>query len=68
MMCQSSVPFLAGHVEVVKDEWIAGTNAGGSRNCLINFATNPQFVMTLYEPGMYDKVVTNLKVEVQCMV
>lgn len=42
---------ITGHVEVVKGEWIAGKSGGGSRNNLFDFATNPQFVLTLHEPG-----------------
>lgn len=36
---------------MVKGEWIAGKSGGGSRNNLFDFATNPQFVLTLHEPG-----------------
>ena len=41
-----------GHVEVVKGEWVYGISAGGSRNNLVDFAMNPQFVLSLSEPGI----------------
>lgn len=44
----------AGHVEVVKGDWLAGKSAGGSRNNLFDFATNPQFVLTLHEPDNFN--------------
>jgi len=43
----------AGHVEVVYGEWMAGVSAGGSRNNLALFATNPQYLLTLTEPGRH---------------
>lgn len=43
-----------GHVEVVKGEWITGVSAGGSRNNLVDFATNPQFALTLTEPDDFN--------------
>jgi len=44
--------YISGHVEVRKGEWLRGRNAGGSRNDLVNFAMNPQFVLSLTEPGI----------------
>ena len=38
-------------MEVVKGQWEIGVNAGGSRNDLDNFATNPQYAFTLHEAG-----------------
>ena len=35
------------NVEHLEGSWTKGVNAGGSRNTLETFATNPQFVMTL---------------------
>jgi len=46
----------------VKGEWIAGISAGGSRNNLVDFATNPQFALTLTEPGnVLDAYITQFK-------
>ena len=38
-------------MELVKSRWVVGETAGGSRNDLEKFATNPQYVISLKEPG-----------------
>ena len=38
-----------GHMEMVRGEWVKGHNAGGSRNNLIKFATNHQYLLTVNE-------------------
>jgi calpain len=43
----------SGHFEVIRGEWMLGSSAGGSRNDLQKFATNPQYLLTLTEPGIY---------------
>ena len=35
-----------------KGHWEVGRSAGGSRNDLDKFATNPQYLLTLTEAGM----------------
>jgi len=40
-----------GHVQCIEGIWIEGVSAGGSRNDLEMFATNPQYILTLSEPG-----------------
>ncbi|KAK3599373.1 hypothetical protein CHS0354_036379 [Potamilus streckersoni] len=45
----------ASHIEVIKGEWIEGINAGGSRNNIELFATNPQYLLTLTEPDDFDE-------------
>ena len=47
----------AGHVEVLKGEWAVGHSAGGSRNDLQMFAKNPQYLLTLSEPGELVKTI-----------
>ena len=44
---------MTGHVACVKGQWEVGVSAGGSRNDLENFATNPQYIITLSEPGVH---------------
>ena len=43
--------FPTGHVECIKGEWLPGYSAGGSRNNLEKFASNPQYVLSLTQPG-----------------
>lgn len=40
-----------GYVKAIKGSWQTGLNAGGSRNDIEKFATNPQYVLTLKNPG-----------------
>ena len=42
-----------GHMEIITGQWIQGHSAGGSRNDLEMFATNPQYILTLTEPGKF---------------
>ena len=42
---------VAGHVEHIRGEWIPGSTAGGSRNDLESFSKNPQYLLSLHEPG-----------------
>ena len=44
---------LSGHVHCVKGQWEVGESAGGSRNDLEKFATNPQYLLTLTETGVW---------------
>ena len=44
---------ITGHVEVVQGEWAVDHSAGGSRNNLQMFAKNPQYLLTLTEPGLF---------------
>ena len=39
----------------MKGSWEEGTSAGGSRNNLEKFSTNPQYLLTLPEPGGLDR-------------
>ncbi|XP_077996188.1 calpain-B-like [Glandiceps talaboti] len=41
-------------LKTLRGSWIAGVNAGGSRNNLKSFTKNPQFVFTLNEPDDWD--------------
>ena len=45
------ITICVGHVQCIEGTWIEGATAGGSRNDLERFATNPQYVLTLSEPG-----------------
>ena len=47
-----NIDCIAGHVECIKGQWLVGHSSGGSRNDLERFATNPQYVLTLSEPGL----------------
>ncbi|KAL3857922.1 hypothetical protein ACJMK2_012547 [Sinanodonta woodiana] len=40
----------ASHMKIIKGEWKEGISAGGSRNNIESFATNPQYLLTLTEP------------------
>ncbi len=40
-------------MEIITGDWLPGATAGGSRNDLEKFATNPQYVLTLSQPGKY---------------
>ena len=46
-------PIFVGHMEIITGEWIEHNSAGGSRNNLDKFATNPQYIITLQEPGNF---------------
>ncbi|XP_070572427.1 calpain-A-like [Ptychodera flava] len=48
--------------------WVKGLNAGGSRNNLKSFATNPQFVFTLTEPDEWEPEVDDIKTKGKCSV
>lgn len=37
--------------EMIHGQWIEGVNAGGCRNDLEKFTVNPQYLLTLTEPG-----------------
>lgn len=41
-------------VNITKNSWKKGVNAGGSRNDLEKFSTNPQYLLTLTEPDEGD--------------
>ncbi|CAG0885337.1 unnamed protein product [Darwinula stevensoni] len=43
-----------GQVKAIHGAWRKGDNAGGSRNDLVRFATNPQYLLTITEPDDYD--------------
>lgn len=38
-------------MELIRGEWIPGVTAGGSRNDLESFARNPQYMLSIQEPG-----------------
>lgn len=38
---------------MIKGEWVPGVNAGGSRNSVSSYATNPQYFLELREPGEF---------------
>ena len=40
---------LAKYVKIVFGQWVAGKTAGGCRNDINSFATNPQFLLTLHQ-------------------
>ena len=40
-------------MDILTGEWIKDISAGGSRNDLEKFATNPQYVLTLTDPGNF---------------
>ncbi|XP_040582938.1 calpain-A-like [Lepeophtheirus salmonis] len=42
--------------KILYGEWITGISAGGSRNNLISFATNPQYILTINQPDDQDTV------------
>jgi len=50
-------------MEVIQGEWIEGESAGGSRNDIHVFATNPQYLLTLTEPGECFKIFTSQTLE-----
>ncbi|WAR02646.1 CAuncharacterized [Mya arenaria] len=58
----------AGHVEIVHGEWREGVSAGGSRNDLWKFATNPQYLLTLTEPDAFDEETDDPELEGMCSV
>ncbi|KAK2186212.1 hypothetical protein NP493_210g00025 [Ridgeia piscesae] len=57
-----------GHVHCVKGQWEVGRSAGGSRNDLEKFATNPQYLLTLKEPDDFDPVTDDPENEGKCSV
>ncbi|KAJ8313093.1 hypothetical protein KUTeg_010466, partial [Tegillarca granosa] len=57
-----------GHVTTVKGEWIAGYSAGGSRNNLVDFAKNPQYVLTLTEPDDFNPETDDPETEGMCSI
>ena len=40
---------LAKYVKIVFGQWVAGKTAGGCRNDINSFSTNPQFLLTLHQ-------------------
>ncbi|XP_070572374.1 calpain clp-1-like [Ptychodera flava] len=56
------------YLKTLKGSWIKGLNAGGSRNNLTSFATNPQFVFTLTEPDDWDPEEDDLDSRGKCSV
>ncbi|CAG0890828.1 unnamed protein product [Cyprideis torosa] len=48
-------PDKAGQVHSIHGAWQAGYNAGGSRNNMEKFATNPQYLLTLSEADDTDR-------------
>ncbi|XP_013421779.1 calpain-A [Lingula anatina] len=58
----------AGHIEKVKGEWKKDISAGGCRNDLASFATNPQYLLTLTEPDDFDSSIDDLDDEGKCSV
>ncbi|XP_060560457.1 calpain-A-like [Ruditapes philippinarum] len=58
----------AGHFEVIRGEWILGCSAGGSRNDLQKFATNPQYLLTLTEPDDFNEETDDPDSEGKCSI
>lgn len=54
------------HMETVRGEWKAGVSAGGSRNNLELFATNPQFLLTLHEADEFNIDTDDAELEGKC--
>ena len=51
ILIRQTFAFVVGHMEMVTGLWEVGKSAGGSRNNLPLFSTNPQFLLSLSEPG-----------------
>ncbi|XP_052247024.1 calpain-B-like isoform X2 [Dreissena polymorpha] len=58
----------AGHVEVIRGQWVKGISAGGSRNDLQNFATNPQYLLILNEPDEFNEDTDDPETEGKCSI
>ncbi|KAK7505992.1 hypothetical protein BaRGS_00002714, partial [Batillaria attramentaria] len=54
------------HMETVRGEWKVGVSAGGSRNNLELFATNPQFLLTLHEADEFNIDTDDAESEGKC--
>ena len=52
-MCHCWCWWCSGHMATVRGAWLEDVSAGGSRNNLDLFATNPQFLLTLHEAGQW---------------
>lgn len=57
-----------GHMETVRGEWKVGESAGGSRNNLDLFATNPQFLLTLHEADEFNIETDDAESEGKCTI
>ncbi|XP_076473056.1 calpain-B-like [Babylonia areolata] len=58
----------AGHMETAQGQWEVGVSAGGSRNDLEKFATNPQFVLTLHEADDFNIDTDDAESEGKCAI
>lgn len=41
----------AGHILMMEGSWVSNKSAGGCRNDIQSFATNPQYLLTVHESG-----------------
>ncbi|PVD31487.1 hypothetical protein C0Q70_06899 [Pomacea canaliculata] len=57
-----------GHMETIIGEWVIGESAGGSRNNLEMFATNPQFLLTLREADKFNFETDDAEFEGKCII
>ncbi|ELT98268.1 hypothetical protein CAPTEDRAFT_97820 [Capitella teleta] len=58
----------AGHMICIQGSWQLGVSAGGSRNNLERFATNPQYFIALTEPDDFDPMTDDPVNEGKCSV
>ncbi|XP_071111005.1 calpain-A-like [Haliotis cracherodii] len=58
----------AGHFVRLDGSWEEGVNAGGSRNDLKLFATNPQYLLTLTHPDDFNQDTDDAESEGKCSV
>ncbi|ESO97736.1 hypothetical protein LOTGIDRAFT_104198, partial [Lottia gigantea] len=56
------------HMEMIKGEWIKDISAGGSRNNLDLFTTNPQYLLSLYQPDDFNLQTDDPELEGMCSV
>ncbi|KAH9519525.1 hypothetical protein Btru_002925 [Bulinus truncatus] len=59
-------PDEVGHMEIIKGEWILGKTAGGSRNNLVKFITNDQYLLTILESDSFNLEVDDAESEGKC--
>ncbi|XP_055880673.1 calpain-2 catalytic subunit-like isoform X1 [Biomphalaria glabrata] len=55
-----------GHMEIIKGEWVLGKTAGGSRNNLVKFITNDQYLLTILESDSFNIEVDDAESEGKC--
>ena len=62
---QDGVVDRVGRSRFVFSQWETGLSAGGCRNDLKLFATNPQFLLTLHQVGVQCKPISTHSMAVQ---